>query len=386
MQGEWIKRGSSDAPVLVFIHGIRSNGESCWRHPNGAYWPKIVAQDQEMQDLGVYVFTYRTGIFSGSYRLADVVDDLKERLVLDGITNAKKIVFVCHSMGGIVARKYLVTRATDLIDLNIEVALFLLASPSLGSDYADWLKPAARLLGHSQAEALRFVRSNDWLADLDREFINLKEKRRLSIVGKELIEDRFIVFRWVWFKQVVEPFSAGRYFGEAYKVPGSDHSSIAKIESADAFQHRQLKRFITDWCETSIEPSLSSDQTDSSHKDLEKNDGVSGCGSLNSSSVERSQDQSTAFGQTSVSAADEAKIQEPKARLEALMGDPEIRHIVDRFWDLDASDRREIALELELISDAEVALPERQRYELALVRAAERDLLDRLEELVEGRE
>jgi hypothetical protein len=71
---------------------------------------------------------------------------------------------------------------------------------------------------------------------------------------------------------------------------------------------------------------------------------------------------------------------------EALMGDMTTRHLVDRFWDLDASDRREIALELKLISDAEINLPEPQRYGIALIRASERNLLDRLEQLVTGRE
>ncbi len=68
------------------------------------------------------------------------------------------------------------------------------------------------------------------------------------------------------------------------------------------------------------------------------------------------------------------------------MCDPTTRHLIDRFWDLDASDRREIALELGLISDGEVDLPEQQRYDVALIRASERNLLDRLEKLIEERE
>ena len=68
------------------------------------------------------------------------------------------------------------------------------------------------------------------------------------------------------------------------------------------------------------------------------------------------------------------------------MGDPAIRHLIDRFWDLDASDRREIALELGLISEGEVDLPESQRYDIALIRASERNLLDQLEQFVDKRE
>jgi len=71
---------------------------------------------------------------------------------------------------------------------------------------------------------------------------------------------------------------------------------------------------------------------------------------------------------------------------EASMGDRRTRHLVDRFWDLDGSDRREIAIELGLITEEEIQLPEAQRYGVALIRAAERNLLDRLDELVTERE
>ncbi|ESZ12233.1 metallophosphoesterase [Mesorhizobium sp. L48C026A00] len=71
---------------------------------------------------------------------------------------------------------------------------------------------------------------------------------------------------------------------------------------------------------------------------------------------------------------------------EASMGDRRTRHLVDRFWDLDASDRREITLELGLITKEEIQLPEAQRYGVALIRAAERNLIDRLDQLVAERE
>jgi glycerol kinase len=73
--------------------------------------------------------------------------------------------------------------------------------------------------------------------------MNLKDARRLSIKGKELVEDKFIrlpivgrLVRNFWRKQIVEPFSAARYFGDAYKVEHSDHSTIAQPENGDAIQ------------------------------------------------------------------------------------------------------------------------------------------------------
>jgi hypothetical protein len=51
----------------------------------------------------------------------------------DALKN-QRLIFVCHSMGGIVVRQYLVTRALDFIEAQIHRGLFLVGSPSLGSE------------------------------------------------------------------------------------------------------------------------------------------------------------------------------------------------------------------------------------------------------------
>jgi hypothetical protein len=149
-------------------------------------------------------------------------------------------------MGGIAARRFVVVNQSRFIERNTKIGLFLVASPSLGSSYANGAAVLARMLRHAQADILRFSQSNQWLNDLDREFLTLKESKRITITGKELYEDEPLqITKWLGFrKQIVEPFSAARYFGEPYKVPASDHISIAKPVDADEIQHRQLVRFI----------------------------------------------------------------------------------------------------------------------------------------------
>jgi C4-dicarboxylate-specific signal transduction histidine kinase len=74
----------------------------------------------------------------------------------------------------------------------------------------------------------------------------LKESGRLKMKGKELIEDKFVFLRKFWRRQVVEPFAGARYFGEPYKVPNSDHFSIAKPRDDNDDPHRLLVQFIKD--------------------------------------------------------------------------------------------------------------------------------------------
>ena len=63
---------------------------------------------------------------------------------------------------------------------------------------------------------------------------------------------------------------------------------------------------------------------------------------------------------------------------EAAMGDADTRNLIFRFWNLRTSERREITLNLGLITEEELNVPEPERYGRALIRASERGILDDL--------
>ena len=123
MEGEWIREPASKVAV-VFVHGVLSGGDTCWRNKNGNSWPSLLQAETDLAELGIYVLTYNTGFFSGTYSLGDAVDTLKEHLRLDSVLDCDRVIFVCHSMGGIVVRKFLVQRTADLIEKGISVGLF----------------------------------------------------------------------------------------------------------------------------------------------------------------------------------------------------------------------------------------------------------------------
>lgn len=251
-QGQWLRKSNNGLNV-VFIHGINSSDE-CWRTKEGAYWPELLKAEGGLEEIGIYLFSYRTGFNTGSYSLGDIVDSLNEHISnLDKVLDSDRVIFVCHSMGGIIARRFLVREESNLIEKGLKhIGLFLVASPSLGSEYANMLGLISAVLEHTQAEALKFSQNNVWLNDLDKDFINLKGANRLNIIGKELIEDISLkITRLLGSKkQIVKPFSGAKYFEDSYKVPGSDHITIAKPENKDAVQHRLLIEFIKDFEKT----------------------------------------------------------------------------------------------------------------------------------------
>lgn len=246
--------------VIIFVHGVLSGGEAAWGQPS---WPELVANEPDLQDAGLFVFTYQSTATSRTYSIGDVVDALREHFNLASLWGRRRIVFVCHSMGGIVARRFVVVNQALFIEHNCSLGLFLVASPSLGSSDANLIGLLSLVLQHTQALALRFSQTNTWLNDLDRDFMTLKESGRVSITGKELVEDRAIMLkRWLGLRnQIVEPFSSGRYFGEVFKVPGSDHISISKPQTSDAIQHRLLKQFVIKFNAAEAEVSLGTEAT-----------------------------------------------------------------------------------------------------------------------------
>jgi pimeloyl-ACP methyl ester carboxylesterase len=293
MTDEKMIKKSKNGLNVIFIHGINSN-QDCWRYKskdkllsrsessaassnesdqaiideessqistiNGSgknktapikgesYWPNLLRDEDKLADIGIYNFSYRTAFNTGSYSLGDVVSSLREYFQEYNLFDSSEIIFVCHSMGGIVARRFLVTEERRFFkNDSCRIGLFLLASPSLGSGYANMLSLVSKALRQSQAKALRFSQSNEWLNDLDTDFMNLKENRNKQIFGKELIEDLPIFLkRLMWWPQVVKPFSGARYFGESFKIPGSDHFTIATPKDKDDHQHRALVRFINE--------------------------------------------------------------------------------------------------------------------------------------------
>jgi len=255
---QWVKDPTGSRATVLFVHGILSDGVNAWTHQNGANWPNMLGQD--ILDVRIGVFCYRADALARTYGPSDAADYLREYFELEGLWNRPRLVFVCHSLGGIVTRRFIIANQNRFPTWATQMGLFLVASPSLGSADANRIQMLARMLRSTQAQALRMSQENVWLNDLDKDFWNLKETSGLSIRGKELQEDEPISKRTLigWLRslvglkeQVVTPHSAHRYFPLPIKIAGSDHLSISKPESREAFQHRLLVRFVREIIDSS---------------------------------------------------------------------------------------------------------------------------------------
>jgi pimeloyl-ACP methyl ester carboxylesterase len=243
--GNWL-REPEGRQAVVFVHGILSTSEGAWINSKGVSWPSMLLADEDLKDIGIGVFTYRADWKSRTYSIGDAADSLREFANAAGLWALQPIIFVCHSMGGIVVRRFLVANQVKLIDSKCKLALFFIASPSVGSRDANRVLWLSQKMRNVQAQALRSAEDNVWLNDLDKDFMNLKASGRVPIVGKELIEDEPVAIKKLFgmWTQVVPSFSAARYFPDSLKIAGTDHSTICKPESSKSEQYVALKLLI----------------------------------------------------------------------------------------------------------------------------------------------
>ena len=251
--------------AIVFVHGIFSDSGGCWRfedpddRTHTAYWPDLVASDSRLATpatASIFLGGYTTAINAGDLKIADAARALVDAMQLKSATleppplDKPHLVFVCHSTGGIVAR-YMLTRYRELFEPKV-LGLVLLASPSLGSIYANKLRPLAKF--YNQQLGLQLQWGGESLTDLDGQFKDLVNQRRLNLIGTEAYEHYFILRRRLPSfldrlipnrRKIVDKLSAGRYFGDARLIENTDHFSIVKPNGVQHPSHEFLVSFLT---------------------------------------------------------------------------------------------------------------------------------------------
>jgi pimeloyl-ACP methyl ester carboxylesterase len=237
--------------VIVFVHGVLSNSQACWFNKKaGTFWPDMVAADDAFQDSGVYLGGYYTAWDSTIFGIADCAQWLLSALHAatdhPAILDHERIIFVCHSLGGIVTR-YMLERWREAFRRK-KIGILLMASPSIGSQYANSFENLIQLMQHETGRQLEW--KSPELVDLDRRFRDLLQNALIpDLWGREACEHRFPLYhRYLGFvlnhfPPVVTADSASRYFGDARILPDTTHSSCVKPDSTSHCSHLLLREF-----------------------------------------------------------------------------------------------------------------------------------------------
>ena len=134
----YLRRNNAET-VIVFVHGLFGGPESTWKNDQtGAYWPDLLTKDAAFADTDIYSLGYDSPFATGSYTFDDLIENTRLHLENDEVfSKHQHVVFVCHSMGGLIVRGLL--KRYD--DSRHKVPLvYFLSTPTAGAHIANIAK------------------------------------------------------------------------------------------------------------------------------------------------------------------------------------------------------------------------------------------------------
>lgn len=229
--------------LAIFVHGLGGNRLDTWQK-----FPEFLQDDLDHLDVGMYQYA------TASSRFLRTTPDVRNQAqtlahVIRAESKYKRIILVGHSLGGILnlgAIEYLLRTEPKVID-RIK-ALFLMATPQLGSTSVPWI---TRLFSK---DARALYPHNGYLNDIHEAFANHIN----PFADRSMIKDNTNVRQLPIFvvtadrDAVVDKLSAGAWIPATQKNhTRGTHTSIVKPEhkGADAYQwvKRKIATLFPDW-------------------------------------------------------------------------------------------------------------------------------------------
>lgn len=246
---------------IVFIHGLGGTSRSTWsknRDPD-LFWPQMfLPLEQDICDMRIYTYGYNAEVMKAGARSTTSILDFAKNLLYDlrffiddaaADLNIGKlpIIFVAHSMGGLVVKEAYIQGSTDphYQDLirNVTAILFL-ATPHRGSNFAEILN---RILSVSLISAPK-----EYVNDLTKNSATLQrinETFRHVVKGLDIVslyETRptRIGFDGNRIMVVEKDSSILGYPGEISKGLDADHHTVCKYSDRDDPNYVTVRNFI----------------------------------------------------------------------------------------------------------------------------------------------
>ncbi|KAE9369693.1 hypothetical protein N431DRAFT_547106 [Stipitochalara longipes BDJ] len=241
---------------VVAVHGLQGDSHKTWTHENGTMWLESILPDK-LPYARIMTFGYNSTIaFSSSAaKLEDKSIELINRLTMKRSSgenaSTRPIVFVCHSLGGILVKKALILaheRSSDAHYRNIldnTKAIAFLGVPHRGSDAAWWFSFAASSL---KGATLGMSTHTTLVKDLQ------KASPALAIISKQFLDRGKSLKIYTFYETrklsgivVVDKESAILHLPNEKLFPvDANHRTICHIPSAESQEFEAVGAWVED--------------------------------------------------------------------------------------------------------------------------------------------
>jgi hypothetical protein len=165
MNSQYLRRTNADT-AIVFVHGIFGGGKGTWTNAKtGAYWPQLLIGDHSFDNTDIYVFSYSSPYLKQSDTIDELIENMRLYFDKDEIfTKHKKVIFICHSMGGIVVRGYLKRYQAKASQVQL---ICFFSTPTAGAHITNL---AQFLSNNPQIKGMLPANSDDYVTNLQHDW------------------------------------------------------------------------------------------------------------------------------------------------------------------------------------------------------------------------
>jgi pimeloyl-ACP methyl ester carboxylesterase len=213
---------------LLFIHGLGGHPTKTW-----SQLPSFLLADGELAERyepGFYSFPtslIRLPFSSRAPKVQELAAGLRTQIEHDDL---ERVDLVCHSLGGLIARRYLIEEVKASRPLRVE-RLALCAVPNNGSGLAS----VGQMVSWRHGQIAQLCRDADLIEFLNEDWFhfNVQDKVRVKfVVGTQ--------------DKVVDRFSVAGYWGnpDVETIVGRGHIDLVKPDRPDDLLVKVLRRFL----------------------------------------------------------------------------------------------------------------------------------------------
>lgn len=259
---------------IVFVHGLDGASHSTWTHqkeghPDYFFWPEELGK--VIPACGIWSVGYAAGsteIHKAGMLIQRRAHNLVSQLCVKGV-GQRPVIFICHSMGGLVVKSLIVAGATPIDEKHHRLVkntrgILFCGTPHRGSKFASLLS----FLRIAQKHVLQMSNNNELL---DLEHQRFANWHRLNPVSVLTFAESHPMWRQKWYGglllrlMIVNRSSANLDLGPVIDID-ADHLSLVKPKRGD-FVHEKAR----DWIQELISsPDFTSKPEDQESKSRSK--------------------------------------------------------------------------------------------------------------------
>ncbi|UST93780.1 alpha/beta fold hydrolase [Pseudomonas siliginis] len=229
-------RAIDSQQVIIFVHGLSGSAAGTW----GAML-KTLSESAELSHIAYDCYAYPTALWRVPLmRKMSGVQEISSGLqsFLEAKYSDKQIIIVAHSLGGIVARHFILEAVKEGRSHKV-LGLLLYASPLSGAGLASIAK--AFSFGHAHLKQL--CKDTDFLNTLNLDWVKLKVEAGLKVLNLIAGGDA-----------IVSRESAAPYIGSdnVRTLIEYGHINVTKPESTEDIRFVFLKNFVKNFCPVAV--------------------------------------------------------------------------------------------------------------------------------------